>query len=113
MAKIEIYREAVCPVCGKKFIPAPMHRYRLDDQYKYVCSWSCLCESRRQRTRCSPQGRAKTVVKIDEDGNEIARYNSIVEAAEAHGVKPPTMSTYIWKKQIFEDGTHYEILERN
>lgn len=32
-------RLLVCPVCGKKFIPAPMHIYKV--QNCFVCSWGC------------------------------------------------------------------------
>lgn len=36
-----------CPICGKKFIPAPQHVYRDRRSTKMVCSWSCVCESER------------------------------------------------------------------
>lgn len=45
-------QEKVCPVCGKTFIPAPLHVYRdarFDKSVKHalVCSWRCVCESER------------------------------------------------------------------
>ena len=36
-----------CPICGKNFIPAPMHIY--NDGKKVVCSWTCHCEAARRR----------------------------------------------------------------
>lgn len=40
--------EIVCPVCGKVFIPAPLHIYR-DKRAtsRRVCSWACVCKSER------------------------------------------------------------------
>ena len=105
------FKECVCPVCGKTFIPAPLHRYKLDGRDKLVCSWHCLCESRRKRGIKQPSGRAKIVVKYDADGNEIARYSTIRAAAKAHNVQPPTMSTYIWQKRILKDGSYFKIIE--
>lgn len=37
----EIYS---CPVCGKNFIPAPEHVYRIrkNKNYVLVCSWRCV-----------------------------------------------------------------------
>lgn len=34
-----ILPEKKCRKCGKKFIPAPLHRYK--DKSKYYCSWTC------------------------------------------------------------------------
>lgn len=33
-----------CPVCGKEFIPAPFHVYKVytKGQYKLACSWNCV-----------------------------------------------------------------------
>lgn len=36
-----------CPICGKSFVPAPMHIYRDKRCHKRVCSWSCVCKSER------------------------------------------------------------------
>lgn len=34
-------RELVCIICGKTFIPAPMHIYKVKG--KLVCSYNCRC----------------------------------------------------------------------
>lgn len=31
-----------CPVCGKNYIPAPLHVYKIKNGTMLVCSWSCL-----------------------------------------------------------------------
>ena len=31
----------ICPVCGKTFIPAPLHKYKIHHN-KRVCSYKCL-----------------------------------------------------------------------
>ena len=37
----------VCPICGKKFIPEPLHVYKdkSDPDKKPVCTYSCMRES--------------------------------------------------------------------
>lgn len=41
-----------CPICGKKFIPAPYHVYRIRNKSGRVCvrvcSWTCLCAENRR-----------------------------------------------------------------
>ena len=38
------YRVMVCPVCGKSFVPAPQHVYKIHvgDNDRKVCSWTCV-----------------------------------------------------------------------
>ena len=42
----------ICPICGKEYIPATMHIYKVDliKPYKKspVCSWKCVMEGERQ-----------------------------------------------------------------
>lgn len=46
--KIETLREYKCPVCGKRYIPAPQHAYKdRRSPYNRVCSWKCVMESER------------------------------------------------------------------
>ena len=42
------YDTRICPVCGKRFIPAPYHVYKDKRKEKYVCSYPCSLESERQ-----------------------------------------------------------------
>lgn len=53
--------ERVCPVCGRTFIPAPMHIYKENDMsghVRVVCSWPCLCAYRRQIEAAKAERRA-------------------------------------------------------
>lgn len=37
--------EMRCPVCGKIFVPAPCHVYKVrynKKEYRYACSWHCV-----------------------------------------------------------------------
>lgn len=54
MAKSSSFGMQRCPICGKEFIPAPYHAYKIDKKLPngnvtkvLVCSWSCLQDSRR------------------------------------------------------------------
>lgn len=40
----------VCPICGKKFIPEPLHVYRdkSKEHHPPVCTYSCMRESERR-----------------------------------------------------------------
>lgn len=35
-----------CPVCGKKFVPAPLHVYKrwVKGNMRFLCSWKCAAE---------------------------------------------------------------------
>ena len=32
-------RTVKCKKCGREFVPAPMHRFKVDG--KYYCKWTC------------------------------------------------------------------------
>lgn len=34
-----VLKERICYECGKRFIPAPYHKYR--DEQKWFCKWTC------------------------------------------------------------------------
>lgn len=58
------FRERTCKVCGKSFIPAPLHAYK-DRRHPYslVCSWSCVCESERLKKKTQKRGGRKWITK--------------------------------------------------
>lgn len=33
-------QERKCPICGKTFLPAPLHIYKVNN--RLVCSWGCV-----------------------------------------------------------------------
>jgi hypothetical protein len=48
--KIEgVLREKICPICGKLFVPAPEHIYKVKGAQ--VCSWSCVCKAEREKEK--------------------------------------------------------------
>lgn len=48
--KIDDIRTHKCPVCGKKFIPAPFHAYKTSPCGKtLLCTYSCKLEYDRRR----------------------------------------------------------------
>lgn len=45
--KIEV---KTCPVCGKTFVPAPFHAYRIGNAYSApVCSYTCARAAEKAR----------------------------------------------------------------
>ena len=40
MKRYKDVRDRICPICGKKFVPAPFHIYRA--KARLVCSWACV-----------------------------------------------------------------------
>ena len=43
------WAESKCPICEKKFFPAPYHAYHdARNKGRYVCSYKCVCESKRR-----------------------------------------------------------------
>lgn len=49
-----MYYTHICPVCGERFRPAPMHVYKTTERGKLVCSYSCMMKFRKdeRRRRC-------------------------------------------------------------
>lgn len=42
---MEVFAEYICPICEKTFIPAPLHRYKIEDKNSnphFVCSYKCM-----------------------------------------------------------------------
>lgn len=46
-------RPRKCPVCGRMYIPAPYHIYKvlIKTNYRLVCSWSCVMKHERELER--------------------------------------------------------------
>lgn len=64
-----------CPVCGKNFIPAPFHAYKVYG--KRVCSWHCQLKGERdgfQAKKGAPP--FKAVLVFDLSGDFIREYYS-------------------------------------
>ena len=93
------YKERKCPLCGKDFIVPPQNVYkeRVGKEIRPFCSWKCLCEWRKKHPenederRCG--GRPTPCMKVDKDGNIIATYAKVVDAARENGVSPYRIAT--------------------
>ena len=62
MDSTPLIKEYICPVCGKIFVPAPFHSYKVQDKkcrYYLVCSYSCT----RQAEKSGKWHKAKSYVK--------------------------------------------------
>ena len=56
-------REISCPVCGRGFIPAPYHLYKMRGG-RLVCSYSCMLRSEREREENKRRRGDKKCLKI-------------------------------------------------
>ena len=45
------FREMICPICGKSFIPGAQHIYKSEIDGKLVCTWSCMLESEKKNKK--------------------------------------------------------------
>lgn len=50
-----------CPICGKGFIPAPLHIFKatIKGRVKYLCGWNCLRELERKKDAKKKRKEAK------------------------------------------------------
>lgn len=45
----ERFHVLICPVCGKEFVPAPMHVYKMPTKEgRRVCTYSCALKAERE-----------------------------------------------------------------
>lgn len=82
-----------CPVCGKKFDPAPEHVYHIKrGQKNFVCSWSCMrkwekgdIEKSKAVIKTKPKTEQKTKPKTNP---KVYKFIKVVETGEIFcGVK--------------------------
>ena len=62
MKKFDHFHMLTCPVCGKKFIPAPLHRYK-NRRSKLVCSYECVLKDQQTVKRSHRSIGAKSKLK--------------------------------------------------
>lgn len=82
--------EYKCPVCGKEFYTTPLHVYK-DTSGKKLCSWSCLCEYRKQYEVGKQDRRYKNVRKFKINGE----YLTVEQIAKKAGVSRSTINLRI------------------
>ena len=79
---IEIIHDAICPVCGKNYIPAPFHLYKIYGHAR-VCSWTCQLKGERENIRIQHGApRTKQILMYDKNGIFIRKYSSAAEASK-------------------------------
>ena len=68
------FPERKCETCGKIFIPAPEHRFKVDKggkRVKWYCCWTCYIH----REQAKRKG-TKRVLMIDDAGNIVREFES-------------------------------------
>ena len=78
-----IIEDAICPICGKGFIPAAYHSYK-DKRPKHsgelVCSWPCACESERIANKAKVKNR-KVIQMFRKDGSLLCEFDNAKKAS--------------------------------
>ena len=80
--KDDVPHDATCPVCGKNYIPAPFHQYKIYGGVR-VCSWSCQLRGEREGIRV-PHGapRVKPIMMFDMNGAFVREFLNSAEASK-------------------------------
>ena len=85
----------VCPICGKKFLPEPLHVYKdkSDPDRKLVCTYHCMRESerradeRRERTSRNLIRKRLDPATMTKDQLRRQRYQNSPKCGECEHVK--------------------------
>ena len=69
------WKESTCPICGKKFIPAPEHVYRrrVRTSLRYICSYHCVLEYDKNKLSVSE---SKKLPPAEAGGNGEEHYET-------------------------------------
>lgn len=62
----EFIRIATCPVCGKKYVPAAQHIYKIG--HHCVCSWGCQRKVEKAKEKEAQEKKQKDGVKSESKG---------------------------------------------
>ena len=92
--------EYFCPVCGKRFIPAPQHIYK--DKGKIYCSWTCY----NHRGDVQEQKKARAVEQCTKLGNLVRTHQDAIQAASfiggtANGVRTACRTCMFYKGYLW------------
>lgn len=100
--------EIKCPVCGKMFIPAPEHSYKIGEGIKgeLVCTYSCMrkWEKNPKKPKRVCNNGKRTAVRVVETGKE---YDTITKCAKALHVSGATIYNCLYHGKTI-DGLHIE-----
>ena len=73
--------ERICEKCGKRFIPAVYHQYKVGYNH-YFCSWSCYNHREIKYTETTGKRTAKPVTMYSKDGEVIEEFYSVNEVLQ-------------------------------
>lgn len=82
-------KTSTCPVCGKTFVPAPLHAYRdkRANTNKLVCSYACMRKSERMKEYANKRKRPHRscgVVRCIDTGEVYSSANAAYFATGAY-----------------------------
>lgn len=96
-----------CPVCGKKFLPAGQHGYKIgnaETTEKLVCTYTCMRKWEREQEEKSKKKHKGKPVRIVETGET---FKSVVECAAHLNTYPANLYKCI-SRGITYNGYHIE-----
>lgn len=84
-----------CPVCGKRFLPAPLHSYKHYKTKAKVCTYSCSLRSEREYLNGSSvrQLTLRERIELEEaaekarEENELAKQRAAIDALNRRSVR--------------------------
>ncbi|MEE0981454.1 MAG: hypothetical protein U0K91_07195 [Acutalibacteraceae bacterium] len=107
----------VCPICGKEFLPAGQHSWKIGEYMSYeklVCSYSCMrkwekgAKNGKGRYKKPCNNGKKIAVRIVETGKE---YDTITKCAKALYVSNTTIYNCLYNGKTI-DGLHIEKVDK-
>jgi hypothetical protein len=96
-----------CPVCGKEFLPAGLHSYKIGtaaSQQKLVCTYTCQCKWEREQEEKKKKRRKGKLVRIVETGET---FKSVIECAKYLNAPPENLYKCI-NRGLTYNGYHIE-----
>ena len=81
--------DRTCPICGRNFIPAPYHVYRVNNVL--VCTYTCMRKGEREKLKPKNEAHVKPVYMFSIDGAFIGEYPHAAAAASVIGIRSETI----------------------
>lgn len=97
MSGYRVLEEVECHECGKNFIPAPEHRFKIGS--KYFCKWTCLLHYRNRINSNAERSAEEAIITIpckigdtvwairDYNGVRIAKKGKVSEMYFIEGMR--------------------------
>lgn len=97
----------ICPICGKEFLPASQHYWRIGDvpsRERLVCSYSCMRKWEKTPKNKRKVDRKRVAVRILETG-EV--FESVADCAKHLGIPRDRVSKMLYNGRAY-NGYHIE-----